>query len=607
MVQIESAANQVAVGASDVDSQAITEEAISSPDELPDDAGQPVSSFTEPEATEESERPGETTTIPPQWQSHSTHRSRQIALVVAVSVSGLLTAALFFGWFVKQWNQPSVAQTDPTESLDNRSEAEQQVESVETPPQETDQATSDPPPDPPDDPTDQQQTDQASVPEATAESTSTQDTDETTAEPSVPSDLLPQSPIVNPVAEDPPDPPADDVGTMTKIPDGLAEFADVLVPFGPVDLQPTGKAPPTLEEVEIDAAAQDQFDPAPGINPPQKINVKADFSIQFALDSKGYRLADLVLIFSQMTGVPVQIDWVSFDLAGVDVHQVVQTPKTKLTSAMQLLELVAGSLSAEVQVKERMLVLTPNDARFDAKLAEVIRLDDFGGNRQQAVGTLNEFLHGQQHSGAADLQVGDSREEKQFAVLAVDSLRRMQGLSPQVPDDLFGHWGQTTEDRSIAWPELTGGDAGPQRITPISVAGLIRRTAKRNDASSVVQWNDAVRRRLSPVRILIPHAGEDAASMMHRVLSDFDLQVRQVDSKRWWIGAPSTYDRAPIVVWTKPLGVGADSFKKRVASVMTERDAFRITIDPVSDRALMLLPRYVAEQLPKIEASVAAK
>ncbi len=615
MVQIDPPAHQVAVGGSSVDTQAITEDAISSP-ETDSDANQVETSggFVGGEAT--SEDTTGAAPIPPQWQSSRSQRSRQIALVAAVSISGLLAAVLLFSWFVRNWrSNDNVAQQDPAAEVDT-DPAQQQATVDADPPGDSEQQV---------DANTERQTSEANPNRAEPNQANTEDVesvvenekpaqqprvDEPTPPPP-PGGSLTESPLVQPVAIAPVAiAPAEEKGgdepeMMMKIPDGLAEFGDVLAPFGPVDLRPTEKAPPTLDELNLEAAATEQIDPDLALNPPRKINPVADFSIPIAFDDGNYRLTELALILSQVSDVPVQIDLVSFDLAGIDAHRYFKTKRTELTPAMKLLEQIGQAIGAEVQIREQLLVLTPSDATFDAKLAEVIELDDFGAGSDSAVLLLNEFVSDQPNDGGT-LQVGDTREEKQFLILATESLRRMRGVAPKVSDPLFAHWGQTKEDRPITWEQLSGGDPIAQPITPISIAGLVRRTAKQNQASVVIQWTDAVRRRLSPAHTLIPHAGDDAAKMFDRVFSPFDLQVRKIDEDRWWIGAPATYDRAPIVVWTKPLAEGGKMFEQRVRSVIGAQDAFRYAFDQESGRALMLLPRYLAGQLPKIEASLAA-
>jgi hypothetical protein len=92
------------------------------------------------------------------------------------------------------------------------------------------------------------------------------------------------------------------------------------------------------------------------------------------------------------------------------------------------------------------------------------------------------------------------------------------------------------------------------------------------------------------------------------MLSDFRLQVRQVDDQHWWVGSEATYDRLPVVLWTSPLGETRGTFTRQITSIMSgaSRDAFRMAMDGESDRALLLLPRYIVRQLPRIAASIAA-
>ncbi len=108
---------------------------------------------------------------------------------------------------------------------------------------------------------------------------------------------------------------------------------------------------------------------------------------------------------------------------------------------------------------------------------------------------------------------------------------------------------------------------------------------------------------------MIPFAQADAAATLDATLSPFEIQVRQVDAEHWWVGSESTYDHLPVVVWTSPLGNSRDMFNQRITAVMAANpgDAFRSTIDEDSDRALLLLPRYIVRQLPKIAASIASK
>ncbi len=217
---------QVAVGQSDVDSQAITEDGIA-----PDEEGcvaaedMPVG-FSGSEGLDGGGSP--VSAVPPQWQSDRTRRSRQIALVVAVSLSGLLTAVAVFSWFVRAWRQESAATT--VESVSSAAEQPSVEAPKSTNGDETDSATS-----PPiesvsprsnlyraDPPGDSVETPRSLDPHV----------DGPVDAAPIPHDLLPTSPITEPVASEAniadsdtaAVPAEDDLGSMQELPPELAQL-----------------------------------------------------------------------------------------------------------------------------------------------------------------------------------------------------------------------------------------------------------------------------------------------------------------------------------------------------------------------------------------------
>ena len=173
----------------------------------------------------------------------------------------------------------------------------------------------------------------------------------------------------------------------------------------------------------------------------------------------------------------------------------------------------------------------------------------------------------------------------------------------------FRRWACEINDSQAEWTVLSGGDSGPQLDAPMSLAELMRRTAKRNQAICVFNWQDAVRRGAPPEHLLLPHNEEDAGSTLRSTLYPLGLQVRQVDSKHWWVGTEATYDRLPIFVWTPPLGQRRADFLQQMNKVMAGLPPlqYRLAIDDTSGRALMLLPRFIVRQLPTIIPAITAK
>ncbi len=117
---------------------------------------------------------------------------------------------------------------------------------------------------------------------------------------------------------------------MQDLPPELAKFAPFLLQESPTEA-PTLKAPPTMDEVRIEAATADGPEPLE-LRPPKTLNLQADLALPLVLASEGYPLADLILLVSQITAVPIQLDWVSLDMAGIDIDTLVPIKGTPIGS-----------------------------------------------------------------------------------------------------------------------------------------------------------------------------------------------------------------------------------------------------------------------------------
>src|SRR6056297_1507661 len=119
---------QLAIGSSNVDSEAITQgSAILAGDEPPPAASAPAlppgRRFEVDQSIDQaSDQP---VAAPPQlispndpaaWQSSQTVRRRQIAMVAVVSISGLVIAGLLFWLFVESWNRQEPTTAQPSTS-----------------------------------------------------------------------------------------------------------------------------------------------------------------------------------------------------------------------------------------------------------------------------------------------------------------------------------------------------------------------------------------------------------------------------------------------------------------------------------------------------------
>lgn len=634
MVQIDAPPAQLMAGASSVDSGAITEDAIVADghvpaDHLPDGstiAGDPPveSGF----AGREDLGNDPTTPAMPDpagWQSERTRRTRQIALVAMLSMSILMVAVLAFSWFVRSYRNQVAAVQENFTSEQNESSPSDVAEPKTQQMAEADaaginiNATS---------PRAASDEIQVVAPELAASDGDKRVDAAPARQPIIPMDLIPKSPLDptgadafksnnrdgGPIAstDDP------DASKLMNLPPGLSQYIPFLLQESPSE-KPTLRTPPTMDDIAVDGAAQDDLDPFVTVEP-RTLNLKSDLAIKLAFRSEGYSLADLVLMISQITGVPIQIDWVSFDFVGVKVATLVKPPKS-LTSAREVLDQVATQVGGEVREQTTLLVLTPSDETFGKAFSQIAGLGDFGNGAESAARVLDEFMklspppqQFDDEGNPIDLPetvaapVSDPRAEQHLVGLATETLRRMRGVEGKVVDPTLHRWAHASS-AVTEWPKVVAGNAGPQIDTPIALAGFLKRISRLNGSSCLVNWHDANLRQATPDRMMLPNSGDGMERMLTRALSPLGLHVRQVDSDHWWVGSDSTYDRLPVVVASEPLGPTRDAFQERIEKIMfgATRDEYRFVFDDDSDRALMLLPRFVVRQLSTVTERLAVQ
>ena len=63
-----------------------------------------------------------------------------------------------------------------------------------------------------------------------------------------------------------------------------------------------------MEQVKLDEAAVEEDEDLLIQVVPKELDLRADLAIKLALASDGYPASDLMLLISQVTGVPIQMD-----------------------------------------------------------------------------------------------------------------------------------------------------------------------------------------------------------------------------------------------------------------------------------------------------------
>ena len=570
------------------------------------------------------------------WQSKQTQRTRHVVMIATLAISSLCVTILLFGWFVKAQQQENdiadVSQDDVSvsEVVPPETDVSEHADLIEG-------KTGDQLPDAQEEtvaevatPALEPEDEMVAMgdPDAMAE-------DQAVAQTVIPDSLMPKSPIEDEVAA------AEENETamaLQELPASLRQFTPFLLQEGPPE-NATLKAPPTIDQVEIDAAAEEDSSTL-GIAPPEPIDLKKDLAVKLAFNSKGYPLPSLMLLLSQTTGVPIQMDWASFDLAGIDIGKRVAVGGKPMTSAKDWLEFIAQEVGGKVCPQEFLIIFTVSDQVYAASETDLLNSEDFGSEAASATKVIAEFMaqgimadevegdaavenevDGEPRDGEAlvnevsegDGKVGDqerpvgagnfmeAREASQLKILATELLRRMRGITPKMDDQRASRWMQLKTGEVAEWSLLSGGKSGDQVDTPVTTAAMLRHTAAINESVCLVNWYDANRRGMRPTRLVMPRSDGNASEMMSRVLTPLSLQVRAVDAKHWWVGSGATYDRLPVLVQSEPLAEKREAYQRQLERIRgtAAPDVFRSVYDPVSDRMLMLVPRSCMTRFTK--------
>nr|WP_143547825.1 hypothetical protein [Rhodopirellula sp. SM50] len=644
------AAAPIAVGTHLVDSDALTEDSIGPSDGPDSDAPpvQPAGGFAEPPPVVTSDptrsQPSRDTAAaadptasqpvapPPDWHSQKNARSRRIAMLVAVVLASVVSASVLFAVFRR--SRSGTAQTQ-TQTPDTAAEAEPSQ------PQSTPDGT------PSADDTVDGDSDGSSDGDAevdeTAEPPMVSVDDEPSGNPSdgvaelapvnnppssenaaPPSDLLTDSPLLSsspldgmvplpaaplqtPPLGDAPDPTDDETGTLTELPKELQGLLNGLGGIGRPQFTETQPAPDTIDEIQLDRAAEVDVDLEVALDPRDEANMRQALGLTVAMqtsDPTGYPLNDLMLLLSQLSGVPIEVEWVSFDIVGVPINSRVPLPKGWPT-VEDILTAVCAATDCTFDKKARSITLRPTDEKFNQAVAELLDLSDLAPESDSAV-TVARALLGQTEGDPTKVTIPTEGGPAQLAVFVCEAIRRARGAPGKLPDAIFARWGGTYDDQVNAWPKLQAGVSGPPRIQAATLAALVRQIAKLNGATCYVNWQDAARRDLKPTDKRMPRTGEgvSAADTMKQLLEPEDMLARVVDGEHWWIGSDASLDRFPVVIWFDD-AAAAQETQQRVGMVLqgaavNEQIIGAVAVDPKSQKCVAILPRFLLRQLPRM-------
>lgn len=636
----------IALGNHLVDSNALTEDSISKPDlpEIPSSEKQPESGFAEPppvftsdpQATPEASQQtvDQTQTPPPDWHSQKTAKSRRIAMMVAVTLASIVSAAILFGVLTRKRtgdvaqqspvNPPPAGEEDPSAGTEPMSPTD--ADPADADPADADPADADPAeavavtPESADPKASETETAAADgSPESSSTLTKVSDVTPAGTDDKMqpPPELLPRNPLLpeNPLEgmlplggsplDSSPEQPAD-LSQMTKLPDGLKDLLNGIEMDRP-QFEATQPAPQTIDEIQLDRAADAQIDVEVAINQPEPINMRQTLGLSIALqaaDPAGYPFNDLMLILGQLSGVPIDVEWVSFEVVGMPIDRPIKLPGSWLTIE-EILAAVCEENGAIFEKKARSITVRPSDERFVAAVETILDLSDIQTETESAVATARRLL-GQTDGDPSQVSLPSESGPMQLAVLVCESIRRVRGVQGKLPDPLLSRWAGTYQEQLQAWPRLENGVSGSTQLQPTAFVSVVRRIAKLNGATCYLNWLDGAKRNLRPTDEVMPRTGEgiSAAEALEQILAPENMHVRVVDSSHWWIGSDASFDRFPVAIWFAG-EKDPESMKTRVQAILggaaVQGDAFgSVAVDPGSQTCVAVLPRYLLRQMPRL-------
>lgn len=601
----------IALGRNPVDSGAVTEDSIADLNLADTEPAGSPRGFTGDESAPPVVAPAES----PSWQSDSSARSKQVALMVVIGIGSLVSVAILVSVLMRGGKPDQVAQNDGGDSVETPSD--------ETSPQSETAPKIDPDPGPADSPADSSALDPADAdPGSDTESEpgnedpavgdATTVTSPATTEPlptdPLPMDLLPKNPLLpeNPLG--PAKPPEDGDGmpedpTLRGLKGDLADLFETFTP-GREQRAPNQPPPPTIEQVILEKAADANVDPDVALKPSESINMRQALGSKLWLKTSkddGYPLNDLLLFLSHFTGAPVDVEWVSFDIVGQPINQPVKVP-SRLMSVEEVLKVVCDSINAEFEAQEDMIVVRPNTELFEAAVSDVLRFDDLGDQADSAAALARTMLR-MEPIQSSEVQVPEDLGQKQLAVLVCETIRQARGVETKMPADALARWAGEYKQQLAGWQPIRQGVSGPTLVQPTSFGSLIRSTARRNSVTCFVRWRDAAMGRLTPVEEQMPFTGDEvtAEELLSTVLSSYGLIARSVDKDHWWVGSQASFDRFPVVVWFDEKGDSAKRLERIRTILATAGDQTPAAdLDPVSGACVAILPRYLLRQVPRV-------
>lgn len=584
--------------------------------------------------------------LPVSWQSEGSARARQIGAVVLLAAVGLISAAAIFGFVVRRWyasrTSPEVVSAAPA-TADPPAAA---TASGPAPP-DTSQT-----PDASNRAISPEGDDASTGPDALAPQTDAEQGDiaveETTTDPLRADEPAEAADSLRPAPAEPAPPgtgdarpgdarPGGAAGELfpelaaeegeseeaspaaTALPPELQQYMPLIDFANAGDLGKGNELPPpaTREELRIEAPEEvvpESEYPLPAEPVDVRVRMKARM---LGIDVADRPLDHVVRVLSQVSGVPIALDLVSLDMAGIAPDAPLRFKAANQTVGAVLARAVDGAGCRLRLGDDGIVYVSAKEETLAEGLNEALRYDDFGEAPISAI-DLRRMLGATDGEVKVDADpqrdvwtVEGPAEARLHGALVIEALRMARQLPARIPRERTARWlfavmgGEegASPVSEVDWAPIANEPVKTNFDQPRAVEMILGDLAREQDAAAVVDWPSAWSHGLTPEATALPWLrNRRAPQVVDETLEPYGLEAFVAGQGVWWVGTRDAYERMELVAVLPIENLTAAEALQRVAVASGEETPEQLPayVDDVSGRLVVRLPRYVIRQLPAV-------
>lgn len=590
------------------------------------------------------ESPDSTPDAPPvSWQSEGAARVRQIGAIVLLAAVGLISAAAIFGFVVQRWyttrTSPDVASAEPSKSGvsatgeapapappdpasgANAAEGANTVESAKT-------AESDAPAqrDPPSAEPDQSESD--------AGGDEGGDADESMGEEAAAADRAAEEPAP---AEIDDAVPGGAVGGLfpevsagqgeseaaaaeaTELPPELQQYMPLIDFANAGDLGKGNELPPpaTREELRIDAP-EEVVPESEYPLPAEPVDVRMRMKVRMlGIDVVDRPLDQVVRVLSQVSGVPIALDLVSLDVAGIAPDSPLRF-KTANQTVGAVLSRAVNEAGCRLTLGDGGIVyVSANEEKLAEVLDHALLRDDVdeaaisAADLRRLVGEVDAQVKVEVDPQRNAWKIEGPSAARVRGALVIEALRMARQLPARIPRERTARWlcavmggeGGASPVSEVDWRPVADEAVNVNFDQPRAVEMILGELAREQDAAAVVDWPSAWSHGLTPEATALPWLrNRRAPQVVGEMLEPYGLEAFVAGQGVWWVGTREAYERMELVAVLPIENLTAAEALQRVAVASSEESPENVAayVDEVSGRLIVRLPRYLVRQLPAV-------